>query len=98
MGILGIIAAASHYFFVIKRAGNATNEAIDMAQKPRGKIRRNAFKKKADGSVLTAVDDAGTAAAIIMVKTALYKGVITDESQKFHQGDHQSRNRNAGQQ
>ncbi len=36
--------------------------------------------KKADGSVLTAVEDPGTAAAIIMVKTAECKGIMTDES------------------
>lgn len=80
LGILGVIAAASYYFFVIKRAGNAASEAIDMAQTVRGKMRRRAFKKKADGSVLTAVEDAGTAAAIIMVKTAECKGVVGDEA------------------
>lgn len=51
-----------------------------MAQTVRGKMRRNAFRKKADGSVLTAVEDAGTAAAIIMVKTAEGKGVVSDEA------------------
>lgn len=80
LGILGAIAAASYYFFVIKRAGDAAGQAVDMAQQIRGKIRRNAFKKKVDGSVLTAVEDAGTAAAIIMVKTAECKGIITDEA------------------
>ena len=83
LGILGVIAAASYYFFVIKRAGDAAGQAIDMAQTIRGKMRRNAFRKKADGSVLTAVEDAGTAAAIIMVKTAECKGVITDENRDF---------------
>ncbi len=57
-------------FFVIRRAGEAANEAIDMAQKVRGKMRRNAFRKKAEGSVLTSVEDAGTAAAILLFKIA----------------------------
>lgn len=80
LGILGVIAAASYYFFILKRGADAAGQAIDMAQTVRGKMRRNAFRKKADGSVLTAVEDPGTAAAIIMVKTAECKGVITDET------------------
>lgn len=83
LGILGAIAAASYYFFIIRRGADAANQAIDMAQTVRGKMRRNAFRKKADGSVLTAVEDAGTAAAIIMVKTAECKNIMTDESRDF---------------
>ena len=80
LGILGAIAAASYYFFILRKGADAAGQAIDMAQTVRGKMRRNAFRKKADGSVLTAVEDAGTAAAIIMMKTAECKGVITDET------------------
>lgn len=80
LGILGAIAAASYYFFILRRGADAAGKAIDMAQTVRGKMRRNAFRKKADGSVLTAVEDPGTAAAIIMIKTAECKSIITDET------------------
>lgn len=80
LGILGAIAAASYYFFIIRRAGDAAGQAIDMAQQVRGKMRRNAFRKKADGSVLTSIEDPETAAGIIMVKTAECKGPLSEEA------------------
>ena len=83
LGIIGVIAAASYYFFVFKRAGDAASQAIDVAQQIRGKIRRNAFKKKADGSVLTAVEDPGTAAAVLLAKTAECKIPVSDETREL---------------
>lgn len=76
LGIVGVVAALSYYFFIVKRGANAAGEVIDAAERIRGKMRRAAFKKKADGSVLTAIDDPGTAAAVLMVKTAECKAPL----------------------
>lgn len=80
LGIIGVIAAASYYFFIFRRAGDAANEAIDMAQRVRGKMRRNAFRKRAEGSVLTSVEDPGTAAAVLLGKVAECKGPVLDNT------------------
>ncbi|MCB1387253.1 MAG: hypothetical protein KDJ80_15050 [Nitratireductor sp.] len=70
LGMIGIVAAASYYFFVLKNAGKAANEAADMAMRVRGRIRRNAFRKKAEASVLSSVDDPLHAAAIVLLAIA----------------------------
>jgi len=76
LGIVGVVAALSYYFFIAKRGVNAASEVMDAAETLRGKMRRNAFKKKAVGSVLTSIDDAGTAAAVTLVKIAECKGAL----------------------
>ena len=80
LGILGAVAALSYYFFVFRKAGEAASEAVDMAQRVRGKMRRNAFRKKAEGSVLSAVEDPGTAAAVWFVKLADVDGPMNEEA------------------
>lgn len=79
LGIVSVVALLVYYFFIAKRGANAAGEIIDAAEKLRGKMRRAAFKKKADGSVLTAIDDAGTAAAVLLIKTAECKSPLDSE-------------------
>jgi len=78
IGIVGIIAALGYYFFVFRRTSEAADQAIDLAQQVRGKLRRNAFRKKAEGSVLSSVEDPGTAAAVLLVKIAECKGPVIE--------------------
>ncbi|MEM9332811.1 MAG: TerB family tellurite resistance protein [Pseudomonadota bacterium] len=82
LGIIGAIAALSYYFFVFRRAGQAATQAVDMAQQFRGKMRRNAFRKKAEGSVLTSVKDPGTAAAVLLIKIAECDGPVIAASKQ----------------
>jgi len=77
MMIAGVVAAAAYYYYGFKRAGNAVGEVIDTAGKIRGKMRRKAFSKKVASSPLAAVEDPGTAAAILLVKIAEAKGPIS---------------------
>ena len=78
LGILGIVASVSYYLIVIRRVGGAAGDAIDVAQRARGKFRRKAFSKKVDGSVLTAVDDPGTAATVLLIKLVEMKQPLTE--------------------
>jgi len=80
LGIVGVIAALSYYFFIAKRGANAASEVIDAAETLRGKMRRNAFKKKVVGSVLTSIEDAGTAAAVLLVKTTECKNPLSSDN------------------
>ncbi|MDJ0612611.1 MAG: hypothetical protein QNJ29_02980 [Rhizobiaceae bacterium] len=78
--ILGALGSVFYYIYVIRQTGEAASKAVDAAQSFRGKMRRNAFRKKAEGSVLTAVDDPATAAAVMLCCVALSKGFITDNT------------------
>jgi len=80
LGIVGAIAALSYYFFVFRRAGEAVSEAVDVVQRVRGKVRRNAFRKKAEGSALSSVEDPGSAAAVLLVKIAECGGPVFDDA------------------
>lgn len=82
LGILGVVAALSYYFFVLRRGAQAAGEAVDMAQRVRGKMRRNAFRKKAEGSVLSSVEDPGTAAAVVFMKLAEMDGVVLEDTKE----------------
>lgn len=80
LGLIGMIGAVGGYLFWARRAGEATVEAVDLAQRLRGKMRREAFRKRAVGSPLTAVEDPGTAAAIFLFKMAELRGEVSKDA------------------
>lgn len=80
--LVSAVGAAVYYFYFFKRAGGAASEVIDMAGRLRGKIRRNAFKNRVEGSVLTAVDDAGTAAAVLLTEIGIANGPLTPKARQ----------------
>lgn len=82
LGLIGMIGVVGGYLFWARRANEAAVEAVDMAQRLRGKMRREAFRKRAAGSALTAVNDPGTAAAILLFKMAELRGSVSEEAGK----------------
>lgn len=78
LGILGAIAAFSYWFFVLRNASNAANEVIDAAGRIRGQMKRNAFRKKVEGSPLTSVTDPATAAIVYLTKIAEARGLVSE--------------------
>ncbi|MBW8640415.1 TerB family tellurite resistance protein [Hoeflea sp. WL0058] len=70
VAILGIVGAVSYYWFFIRRANDAASEVIDAAGRARGAYRRRSFKKKVEGSPITAIKDPRTAAVVMAVAVA----------------------------
>lgn len=81
LGIVGALGALMYYLFIFRRAGKAVTEVVDVAERARGKLRRNAFRRKAEGSTLTAIQDPGTAAMVMLSGIAREKRPVTDEVQ-----------------
>ena len=77
--ILGIVGTISYYWFVIRNAGKAVGEIADTAGRVRGAYRRNQFRKKADASTISAIDDPRTAAVVMAVAIAGYESSMTRE-------------------
>ena len=77
--ILGIVGAFSYYWFVIRNASDAVGEIADAAGRARGAYRRNQFRKKADASTISAIDDPRTAAVVMAVAVANCEGEMTPQ-------------------
>lgn len=82
IGILTLLGAAAFWWYRMKYIGEAANEVIDQAGKIRGAYRRRKFRKKSDGSVLTAIEDPVTAVAAMMVSVAQLEGPLSAASEK----------------
>jgi hypothetical protein len=61
----------------MRDAGQAAGEIVDAAQTLKGAYNRKKFRGKAEGSAITAIDDAPTAAATVMMSLALARGPIS---------------------
>ncbi len=81
LGLLGIIAAAAFWYYRMKAAGEAASEVVDAAQRARGAWNRRKFRTKAQGSVLTAVNDPAVGAVIMIVSTCLERGPLSAATQ-----------------
>ncbi|HQZ13445.1 MAG TPA: hypothetical protein PK286_11240 [Devosia sp.] len=70
MLIIGVLGGAAALWWRFKSIGEAGRDAADMAGRVRGAYRRGKFRKQAEGSVLTTVDDPALAAAIFLFALA----------------------------
>ena len=73
-GILGVVGALTFWYFRLKQLHGAASEVVDVADRVRGALRRRSFRKKTEGSPLTAIDDPVTAAAVMMYAIATVDG------------------------
>jgi len=76
--LLGVLAAFGTWYFVLKRAGKAAGEIADVAGRAHGAYKRNQFRKKADASVIDAIDDPRTAAVVMAVAVAGAEGPLSE--------------------
>jgi hypothetical protein len=76
IALFGILGAAAFWYYRMKNIGHAAGEIIDVAQTAKGAWNRRQFRKKAEGSVITAIDDPVTGAAVMMVSACLERGPL----------------------
>jgi hypothetical protein len=79
--ILGAVAGAAFWWWRLKAMGEAASEIHDAAGKVIGKYRRNKFRKKVEGSPLTAVDDPRAAAVVMMMAIVQEEGPLDEVSE-----------------
>ena len=81
--ILGLISAAFVWYWRFQRAKDAFDAASDAAGRVRGAYNRRKFKKQAEGSVLSNVNDPAAAAAILLVLIAKENGPYSTRKDDF---------------
>lgn len=74
--IVGILLGVGAWLWRAKRASDATAKVIDFASHARGAYNRARINQRAGSSVLSSVQDAGTAAATLMYSLATLKGPV----------------------
>ena len=74
--IIGVVLGIGAWWWRVQRARDATASVIDFASHARGAYNRARFKQKSGASVLSSVEDAGTAAATLMYALATLKGPV----------------------
>jgi hypothetical protein len=77
IGLLAIFGGLAFWWYRMRDAGQAAGEIVDAAQTLKGAYNRKKFRGKAEGSAITAIDDAPTAAATVMMSLALARGPIS---------------------
>ncbi len=80
LGFVALLGAAGFWYYRIRQAREVAGEIVDAAQRARGYWRRRKFLSKAEGSVVTAIQDPVVGAAVMMVAIASLKGPIADET------------------
>ncbi len=75
--LLGVLAGFGYWYFVLKNAGKAAGEIADIAGRAHGAYKRNQFRKKAEASVIDAIDDPRTAAVVMAVAVAGAEGPLS---------------------
>ncbi len=87
IALLGILGAGAFWYYRMKNVGRAAGEIVDVAQTAHGAWRRRQFRKKAEGSVITAIDDPITGAAVMMVSVCLERGPMTAATEEAIQSE-----------
>ncbi len=83
LGFLGLLAAGAFWWYRMRDVGRAAGEVIDTAQTIKGAYNRRKFRNKAEGSAITAINDAPTAATTILMALALSRGRLSREAEDF---------------
>lgn len=81
VGILSVLGALAFWYYRIKFIGGAAGEVVDAAGKMRGAYNRRKFRKKVEGSPLTAIEDVQTAASVMAVAVMVEKGPLSREAE-----------------
>lgn len=84
--IIGLISAAFVWYWRFQRAKDAFDVASDAAGRMRGAYNRRKFRKQAEDSVLSNVNDPAAAAAILLVVIAKENGHYTNRQDEFIRG------------
>ena len=79
--LLSAAAGAAFWWWRLKAMGEAASEIHDAAGKVIGKYKRNRFRKKVEGSPLTAVQDPVAAAVIMMMAVAQEEGPLDEAAE-----------------
>jgi len=74
MMIVSVAAAAAFWWWRAQRVRDAADTLIDLAGHAKGAYSRHRFRTKAGASVLSGVDDPGSAAAVLLYSIAALKG------------------------
>ena len=72
--IIAVLAGAGYWWWRVKAAGEAANEAADVAGRIWGKSKRRKFLNKVEDSPLAVIDDPATAAVVLMHVVAAEDG------------------------
>ena len=74
--ILAVLAGAGFWWWRVKAAGEAANEAADVAGRIWGKYKRRKFLNKVEDSPLAVIDDPATAAVVLLHVVAAEDGKL----------------------
>jgi hypothetical protein len=74
--IIAVLAGAGFWWWRVKAAGEAANEAADVAGRIWGKYKRRKFLNKVEDSPLAVIDDPATAAVVLLHVTATEDGSL----------------------
>ena len=75
--ILGIVGAFSYYWFVVRSAGETVGEIADAAGRAHGAYKRRQFRKRADASTISSIDDPRVAAIVMAAAVASCENDMT---------------------
>jgi hypothetical protein len=68
--VLAVIAGAAVWYWRFQMMRDAANEVGSIVGRVQGRLRTNAFRKKAEGSVLAAIEDPSLAAGVFLYALA----------------------------
>ncbi len=83
LGIITLLGAAAAWYWRAQRAKDMLDAAADGAGRLKGAYNRHKFRKQTEGSVLSGVKDAQTAATIFLVYLAEEKQPLLKEDEIF---------------
>lgn len=90
LGFLAVLGAAAFWIYRLRDAGRAVGEVVDTAERVRGFWRRKKFLAKAEGSVITAINDPVIGAGVMMIAVAGVRGPISDKAMAVIRQQYQS--------
>lgn len=83
LSILGVLGGLAFWYYRMKYIGGAAREVADAAGKMRGAYNRRKFRKKVEGSPLTAIDDPQTAASVMCIAIMELAAPLTEKSEEI---------------
>jgi hypothetical protein len=81
IAIVAALSATAFWYYRLRPIGQGTHEAVDGAQTLVAAVRRRRFHKQVESSPFLAVQDPGTAAAVMLVALATMEGALTQAAE-----------------